>query len=53
MKSLKEDPNIIIKGDFVVVVDSKHYHGLAAKHLADSQTYKNHQYLEDVFVIEF
>ena len=44
LKSLKEDPNIIIakadKGDAVVVLDSEHYHGLAAKHLADSQTYE-------------
>ena len=40
LKSLKEDPNIIIakadKGDFVVVMDSEHYIGLTAKHLADS-----------------
>ena len=44
LKSLKEDPNIIIakadKGDSVVVMDSEHYLGLAAKHLADSQTYE-------------
>ena len=44
LKSLKEDPNIIIakadKGDSVVIMDSEHYHGLAAKHLADSQTYE-------------
>ena len=62
-KSLKDDSNIIIskadKGDMVAVLDSEHYHGLAAKHLADSQTYelletdpleeivlRYHQYLE-------
>ena len=44
LKSLKDDPNIIIakpdKGDAVVILDSDHYHGLAAKHLADSYTYE-------------
>ena len=44
LKSLKDDPNIIIakpdKGDAVVILDSDHYHGLAAKHLADSRTYE-------------
>ena len=63
LKSLKEDPNIIIakadKGDWVVVMDSEHYRGLAARHLEDSQTFellktdpseeivlRYHQYLE-------
>ena len=44
MKSLKEDPNIVIakadKGDTVVVLNSEHYYGLGVKHLADSQTYE-------------
>ena len=44
LKSLKEDPNIIIvksdKGDFVVMTDSEQYLGFTAKHLADSQTYE-------------
>ena len=63
LKSLKEDMSIIIakedKGDSVVVMNSEHYLGLAAKHLADAQTYelletdpsveivlRYHQYLE-------
>ena len=41
LKSLKDDSNIIIakaaKGDTVVVLDSEHYYGLAAKHLADAK----------------
>ena len=41
LKSLKEDPNIIIakadKGDTVVVMDSEHYYGLAIKHLVLKQ----------------
>ena len=44
LKSLWEDPDIIIvkagKGDAVVVLDSEHYYGLTAMHLADSQSYK-------------
>ena len=42
--SLKEDPSIIIakadNRDTVVVLDSAHYFSLAAKHLADTGTYK-------------
>ena len=44
LKSLREDPNIIVakagKGDAVVVLNSEDYFGLAAEHLADSQTYE-------------
>ena len=69
LMSLKEDSTIIIakadKGDTVVVMDSSHYYGLAAKHLADAQTYelletdpseeivrRYHQYLKDSNVME-
>ena len=44
LKSVREDPNIIIakadKGNSVEILDSDHYYGLAAKHLADSHTYE-------------
>ena len=44
LKSLREDRKIIVakadEGDAVVVLNSEHYFGLAAKHLADSQTYE-------------
>ena len=45
LMSLREDHHIIIakadKEDFVVILDSDHHRGFAAKHLAHSRTYEH------------